>query len=132
MDIVNEHGFKVSSVGEIPYPGSCGQCEMKNRGTDSVIVHLTPEMVLKFCNVCLNESKEKLEFCMEKLEKERLHFKQSLCIPNGPFYDEGWRICDGYKVYCKQEDSVVVPMIKNDTIRWIKKEDLFFLNSLSS
>lgn len=132
MEIIQSHGFKVSSRVEISYPGSCGQCEMKKGGTDSFLVHLTPEMVLKFCNICFHEQKERLDLCMKILEKDRLYFKQSLCIPDGPFYDRGWRICEGYKFYCKQDGNVIVPMIKDDHIRWIKKEDLLFLNSLPS
>lgn len=130
MEIIQRHGFKVSGLCEIPYPGSCGQCEMKNRGTDSIIVHLTPEMVFKFCDVCLKEKKEKLGMCMKELENELLHFEQSLCIPNGPFYDRGWRICKDYKLYLKQKNSVFVPMIKDDIVRWIKRDDLLYLNSL--
>lgn len=129
MNHLKENGFKLSNIYELSYPGSCGQCDMKKRGIDTISFQLTPDRVLKFCNVCYTEQKSKIEVFLQRIKDEKIYFEKSFCIPDGLFYDDGWEICEDYKIYFVEKEKTMIPCIKDAIIRWVDKDDLIFLNN---
>lgn len=126
----------VSESGHSSYPGSCSVCHMKNQGWKTMIVGLTPTLCIRLCNVCYQTRKNRLHESVEELQCKtgyNLFFSfiesdEKFMIPSGLWYDQGWKVHPHYKVFCRMAGHNYVPVIKDDTVKMIKIEDVLFLN----
>ena len=120
------------------YPGSCSQCHMKYHGSKTFLIDLTPDLQIRICDRCYTKKRDAIQEAIAEAQQQTRFCqymgvfptgKEELCIPDGLWYEEGWRLHPHYKVLCPFESDIYVPLIKGDKTRFVKMDDVLFMNA---
>jgi len=116
-----EHGLTLRRSGfRWFYPGSCDQCHMKNRGSKTILLKLTPGYLILICDECHRSLKTTFEGCLDHLKNaSRFHLlDRSLryrVIDQSGQLQEGYKIDGRYSFYMIHDKLILVPMIHATT-----------------
>jgi hypothetical protein len=113
------------------YPGYCEQCYMNNGGIVTNCIPLLPNCQIIICNECEIFLKEKINQCIEKLQKntffELLDKELEYNISN---QELKWKIDKRFRFFIHYHKNVYIPMIKENHLKFVLLRHLIILNDI--
>lgn len=116
------------------YPGACDQCSMFEAGKQTIIYGLTPNLIILICDKCYKKKEQNIneiiKYLQEKTKYNNLKKNHNYCIVNEGKIEKNWFINNKFLFFEIKNNSIYVPLIKENEEKLINLRHLTIMNDL--